>query len=411
MRLLIITAFARGHGGVEVYLQHVMAELARRGIEIALLAEQAGDSRRPALELPANAPSWCAEEMGAAEALQRSREFAPELIFSHRLHDIVLERALLTLAPAVFFAHNYYGTCISGTKTHSFPHPTPCRRTFGSACLAQYFPRRCGGLNPVTMLRLYSENRERLSLLREYASVLTNSHHLCDEYRRHGVAAKAAPLFAFADDSAANLQPPSDCWHLLFAGRMEKLKGGALLLEAAELLRPQLDRDLQITFAGDGPERRDWQQRANRLPGNIRVVFSSGANGGWLSQQELALLYAQSHLLIMPSLWPEPFGLAGLEAGLRSTPTVAFPLGGIPEWLHNGENGLLAKLPATAEHLAAAIARALTPQQYSRLRSGALNVARQFSIARHCDQLEAEFTRVLASLHGELAHAGARGAV
>ena len=410
MRLLIITAFARVHGGVEVYLQQVIAELARRGIEIALLAERAGDSRRPVIEIPGGTRSWCAEETGAIEALRRSREFAPDLTFSHRLHDLGFERALLRLAPGIFFAHNYYGTCVSGTKTHSFPSPTPCQRTFGSECLVQYFPRRCGGLNPATMLRLYEENRERLALLHEYAAVLTNSQHLCNEYQRHRIAAHSAPLFAGADECAGSVSPPGDCWHLLFAGRMEKLKGGALLLESAAQLRAQLDRGLLLTFAGDGPERGSWERQARRLPEGIRVVFSSGRDGDWLSRQELAALCAQAHLLIMPSLWPEPFGLAGLEAGLHSTPAVAFPVGGIPEWLHDGENGALAELPAAAEHLAAAIIRALQPQNYQRLRSGALAIARQFSLERHCTRLEAEFARVLARSSPKLPQVIANGA-
>src|SRR5205807_4212111 len=115
-------------------------------------------------------PAWCAQELGAGEVLLRARTFAPDVIFCHRLDDLAMEGALLVLAPGVFFAHNYYGTCISGTKTHSFPRPTPCKRTFGAACLAQYFPRRCGGLDPATMFRLYGENQRRLALLREYAT-------------------------------------------------------------------------------------------------------------------------------------------------------------------------------------------------------------------------------------------------
>ncbi len=167
MRLLITTAIRRMHGGVETYLQQAIAALSARGMQVALLAERDGDAGRPEMVLPPGVPCWSLEKSSREEALRRAQEFAPDLIFCHRLESLDWERALLRIAPGVFFAHNYYGTCISGTKTRSFPHPAPCPRVFGAACLAQYFPRRCGGLNPATMLRLYAANRSRLELLRE----------------------------------------------------------------------------------------------------------------------------------------------------------------------------------------------------------------------------------------------------
>jgi glycosyltransferase involved in cell wall biosynthesis len=62
----------------------------------------------------------------------------------------------------------------------------------------------------------------------------------------------------------------------------------------------------------------------------------------------------------MPSLWPEPLGLSGLEALQLGTPVVAFATGGIPEWLEDGVDGYLAPAdPPTAEGLASAIVKAL----------------------------------------------------
>ena len=41
----------------------------------------------------------------------------------------------------------------------------------------------------------------------------------------------------------------------------------------------------------------------------------------------------------MPSRWPEPFGMVGVEAMLRCRPVVASRVGGIPDWLVDGETG------------------------------------------------------------------------
>ena len=100
-----------------------------------------------------------------------------------------VERRTLDIAPAVFFAHNYYGTCISGAKTFKNPVVTPCDRRFGWQCLAQYYPRRCGGWNPVTMVRLFRQQRDRLELLSRYGAIVTHSAHMQNEYINHGLTA------------------------------------------------------------------------------------------------------------------------------------------------------------------------------------------------------------------------------
>ena len=63
---------------------------------------------------------------------------------------------------------------------------------------------------------------------------------------------------------------------------------------------------------------------------------------GWLQKDALTLRLASTDVVVMPSLWPEPFGLVGPEANRRGVPVVAFATGGIPEWLHDGVNGCLA---------------------------------------------------------------------
>ena len=88
----------------------------------------------------------------------------------------------------------------------------------------------------------------------------------------------------------------------------------------------------------------------------------------------------------MPSVWPEPFGLVGPEAGAAGLPAVAFSVGGIPEWLKDGVNGILAKgNPPRATGLATAIVQVFAdPTRYLELRRGAFSVARErFSRESH----------------------------
>jgi len=101
-------------------------------------------------------------------------------------------------------------------------------------------------------------------------------------------------------------------------------------------------------------------------------------------------------LLVMPSLWPEPFGRVGPEAGKYAVPAVAFDLGGTPSWLSDGENGYLVRSrPPTSGGLADAITRCLAdPTTHAQLRLGAARLAGRFTWAIHFSALMQVFRRV-----------------
>ena len=94
-------------------------------------------------------------------------------------------------------------------------------------------------------------------------------------------------------------------------------------------------------------------------------------------------------LLVVPSLWPEPFGLVGLEAARHRLPVAAFAVGGIPDWLRPGVNGYLAPGdPPTPGGLADAIIACLEdPQTHARLCDGAARVAAEFDFEHHMEAL------------------------
>jgi len=231
-----------------------------------------------------------------------------------------------------------------------------------------------------------------LELLRRYRGLITNSQYLVRELARYELKAECVHPFVAGNISAqpARADFAGDPLRLIFAGRMSSLKGGKYLLEAAPRAQQALGRSLHVTFAGDGPARNEWEQVASRLS-SVRVSFNFP---GWLPKADLQSAIARSHLHVLPSIWPEPFGLSGLEAGLLGVPTVAFAVGGIPEWLHEGVNGHLAPSPATAEGLAAAITKALANREHhEQLRAGACREAQRYPIKDHLEQLIAIFER------------------
>jgi glycosyltransferase involved in cell wall biosynthesis len=400
LRIAVATWGRRTLGGAERYLGQILPELGRVGHEVGLWCEMDQPLDRAPIPLPPGAPVWCVEELGMAAALAALAAWKPDLIYVQITTGPEVEVALQEIAPAVLFAHGYFGTCISGQKMHAFPAPVPCGRILGPGCLVRYYPRRCGGLNPLTMARDYDRNVRRREVLPLYGAVVTNSEHMRAEYLRHGCHPSrtfALPLPVEPPrGEAARIEPIQDgVRRLLFAGRMDRLKGGRTLIAALPRLVAMGGGPVHLTLAGDGPDRAEWERRAARV-----VAGSEGRIGidfvGWRDDAAMASLYAQAHLLVVPSTWPEPFGLVGPEAGGYGLPAAAFSVGGIPDWLREGVNGHLAPAhPPTPRALAVVIDRCLRdPDHYRALRAGAVREAARFRMDAHRDALIGVFANV-----------------
>lgn len=392
MRVAVANWSRRALGGAEGYVGAVLPELAASGHEVALWSELDQPFDRERIPLPEGALEWCAAEMGRERALAALRGWRPDVLYVQITTGPETEAALLGVAPAVLFAHGYFGTCVSGEKTHKAPVPTPCGRPLGLGCLAHYYPHRCGGLSPLTMLRDFRRNVRRKELLGAYRAVVTNSRHMraeyvangCDPARTHALPLPVAgpPAGRDAPAPGSSLSPDGPA-RLLFLGRMDLLKGGRTLVEALPAVRAGLGRPVHATFAGEGPDRAEWERRAAEVRARCEGVTTEFV--GWRRGDALEALWAGADLLVVPSVWPEPFGMVGPEGGLRGVPAAAFAVGGIPDWLEDGVNGRLAPAdPPAAAGLADAVVRCLRdPAEHARLREGALRLARRFSREAH----------------------------
>ncbi len=238
------------------------------------------------------------------------------------------------------------------------------------------------------MWKLYQRSQALHAQLPEYGAVLVASEHMRREFERNGVPLEKLHLAALPNPhETAPIKPPApkpSGSNLLFMGRLTRLKGAGDLLRAMPWAEKKLGRPLNVTIAGDGPERQNLEEFARKE--RLAVEFT-----GWLDTGRKVDLMRQADLLVVPSLWPEPFGLVGIEAGSYGVPAVGYDAGGISEWLIGGYSGELAPgHPPTVEGLADAIARALyDPAHYADLRVGAREVATRFTAAAHLSKLEA----------------------
>ena len=390
MRIAIATWTARLAGGVETYLGALVPALLERGHDVSLLHEV--DEPHDRSPITTAVPQWCAAEQ-ADGSLSHLEAWKPDVIFAQGFDNPVLDARVAEIAPTVLFAHAYRGTCVSGTKTFAARDYKACERRMGWPCLAHYFPNRCGGLNPVTLAKLYRRESQRRDLLDQYAAVVMFSEHIQREYIRHGVMRQRTRRLpchvpSVSRPTVDRMRPSG--WmpsRIAFVARMELLKGGHVLLDALPAVQQSIGRPLQVSFIGDGRLRGEWEAQARRVcpaPERCRIEFT-----GWVNAEERTRLLSDADLLVVPSLWPEPFGLIGLEAAACGVPAVAFDVGGIGEWLHDGVNGHLAPAQAPrVEHLASAMIKCLRDRPtHESLSSGALDMASRHSMRAHVTAL------------------------
>jgi len=112
---------------------------------------------------------------------------------------------------------------------------------------------------------------------------------------------------------------------LIFVGRLVSDKGVDLLLRSlAQLRREGLKPDL--TVIGTGPEFENLSALARELNLQDQVIFAGQKTG-----EELVRLLNQHHVMVIPSLWAEPFGVVALEGIASGCVIIGSEAGGLKE--------------------------------------------------------------------------------
>ena len=385
MNIVVAHEAIDGAGGVETYLTSVIPALQARGHRVAVLFHhgQRGMPVTPDLLVSV-------QEQGIEGAFGMLRRWGAQVYFSHNMAPLDVERRAVAEWPVVKMMHGYFGTCVGGSKSHGFPTVRACDRVFGVGCLALYVPRRCGELHPATLVNGYRWATAQRTLFSRYAAVVVPSAHMGREYSRHGVARdrlNVLPLFS-------TLMPEAEESHgdaVLFAGRMTKLKGGDVLIRAIAEVTRQTRRGVPLIMAGAGPQKKPWQRLAESL--GIAAEFP-----GWVEGAHRTALFRRASLLVVPSLWPEPFGLVGLEAAAFGVPAVAFDVGGVREWLRHEVNGRLVRPSEGAPGLASAIHSLLVdPGRRRRMAHAARELAQEMSLDTHIASIEQVLGQAMAA--------------
>jgi len=135
---------------------------------------------------------------------------------------------------------------------------------------------------------------------------------------------------------------------ILYVGRLSPEKGVECLIKSIPNIIKEY-QDCSFVIIGDGPIRRKLEKKVKELDIQKYIIFM-----GFISYDRIKKYYQIADIVVVPSIWNEPFGRTLIEAMACRKPLIASRVGGIPEIIKHEETGLLVECGNSSE-LASAI--------------------------------------------------------
>jgi glycosyltransferase involved in cell wall biosynthesis len=389
MRILQLHVYGEV-GGIEHFTRDTFAELEARGHQIVLLY---GGAQLTGLGAPGRSVHFWprAHDFGeVSDALNQKAQRIisqerPDVALVHTPINLPLATAILEALPTVYFAHNYGAFCPAGARLFQ-DTDTICQlqQVPNVRCLVNAFARQCNTRRPGPLWRLYRRAAHFGEWARQVEAVICDSVYVSERCVENGFSperlfvlpsAVRLPADSLPGDPGANV--------VLFVGRLSPEKGVDYLIRAI----PHISAPCTVVVAGAGKELPALIQLAERQGVRDRIRFL-----GKVEHPAVDALYAGARVSVVPSVWPEPFGMVGPEAMSHGVPVVAFRVGGIPEWLMDGQTGFLVE-PRDVAGLARRIDQLLHDPALARRLGGRGRqvVEERFTLRRHVDALERVF--------------------
>jgi glycosyltransferase involved in cell wall biosynthesis len=178
-----------------------------------------------------------------------------------------------------------------------------------------------------------------------------------------------------------------------FVGRLNRWKGHDVFVEAIARLADR-HPNARFVIAGSAPPGEEG--RREELDARIRELGIADRVEVLGFVPDGAAVFDAARIAVVPSIWPEPFGLTVLEAMRAGCATIATRHGGATELIEDGKTGLLVT-PGDVEALASAIGLLLDDAALAdRLGAAAReHVTPRFSVGQMLDGVEAEYRKLL----------------
>jgi spore coat protein SA len=371
-------------GAIERWIRDAAVRLAARGHEVHVISRDHGDARTSD-----RSDGVQYHFIPVPAAIDRG---LPAVMFRGFRHFRKAKGLLNAISPDVIHHHSRpAGLCLSGVpgaRSVISLHSMDYGWSFGYArwdrrLFQRGFAAASRVLGVSNFIREHTEQR--------YPQVVGKSSTLYNGVDGNLFCPQDPDL---AVGAAAGHAPPGEA-PILYVGRVEERKGVHVLVDAFEQVISKQRPRSRLRIVGphsywDAAPSPYYQALAERCAANPRIEL----RGPTYDDRELAAVYRDAAVSVVPSVFPEALGLTSLEAQASGVPVVVSNSGGLPETVDAGKTGLVFD-NGNAAQLGEAVLSIVNNDERRRTMGAAARdwVMRTFSwdvIAAHLEQVYAE---------------------
>lgn len=406
MKILMCNKFHFIHGGAERYLFDLSYELQNAGCEILNFAikdprnldSKFQDFFVEGIDYDKVFNTGLLSKISVAAKLVYSFEakgkiaelveaYHPHVAHIHNIYHQISPSILDVLRrkkiPIVMTLHDYKVVC---PNYKLFTHGKICERCKGGKYYNCYL-NRCIRDNWQASLTGMFEGYAH-ALMRYYDQVdrfIVPSRFVMEKVLGFGIPRTKVIYLPYAIDLSEFLSGSGAEKFIVYSGRLLPEKGLLTLFESLKYFP-----GLEVKIIGDGPYRHELEELVSRW-GLSSVEFL-----GHRSRSYLSKILRDALCLVVPSLWPEPAGLIIYEAFASKKCVIASNLGGIPELIEDGVNGLLFEA-GNSDALAMKLSYVVNHPEQAKLwgEAGFLKIQQCNNLKAHAMQMKEIYHEVL----------------
>jgi glycosyltransferase involved in cell wall biosynthesis len=351
MNILLITPVWGHLGGIERYVADCVEEFTLKGHVCSVVYGRKSDQ---AVESGIASILHGAYHVGTLSMFESPEDASgveqidailkaeqPDVIFMTGVRNYALLARLKAYGRLVPMSHDCSLVCMRMTNT-TYVCRKICTHKLGPRCLLHGCGVRKNPDNTGDRF-IFNSLRQHQMLLDIYRGMdvhVVASNYMKQRLIEHGFQPdrlKVIGCFTNVKPQAPSL-PGGQLPIISFVGRMNRYKGADYLLRALV----NVTSPFRCSVIGDGEYLPYCRDLAHKL-GLSNVVEFLGRR----STEEITQHLRGVSVAVVPSVFPEPFGIVGLEAMMCAKPVVAFNVGGIPDWLKDGKTGYLVPVKDT----------------------------------------------------------------
>jgi glycosyltransferase involved in cell wall biosynthesis len=269
-----------------------------------------------------------------------------------------------------------------------------CDQPFGLHCFYHAYKEGCCNRHPKRLLKAYNNVKfETTEGKQNYKAIIVMSEYIENEALKVGYKKEQLFLNPCFTEPVSDVdlvdQSNSEKKSIIFIGRLSRTKGVHYFIECGVRLLEK-GYQVQLDIVGDGHDADYFKEKIPEKYINDFIFH------GWQSRGNINRLLDQSYLMIFPSIYPEAFGISGIEAMMRGKPVVGFDVGGVSTWLKDKVSGHLVEVKNTDELIAKTESLLIDKDLYHTFsRNARKNALTKFSVDKHMNLLKETYHRIL----------------